>query len=75
LKEGWARDFILFSDGWDKDGDINTLLSQTVDPLPFHGMSAYPYPDEESYPDDLEHLRYRLEYNTRRVTHGLPPLK
>ena len=75
LKEGWARDFILFSDGWDKDGDINTLLSQTVDPLPFHGMSAYPYPDEESYPDDLEHLRYRLEYNTRRVTHGLLPLK
>ncbi len=74
LKAGWVRDFILYSDGWDKDGDINTLTSQTVEPLPFHGMSAYPYPDTEQYPDDAEHRRYRLEYNTRRVTHRLPPL-
>lgn len=74
LKPGWVRDFILYSDGWDKDGDINTLTSQTVEPLPFHGMSAYPYPDTEHYPDDAAHRRYRLQYNTRRVTHRLPPL-
>lgn len=74
LKSGWTRDFILYSDGWDKDGDINTLTSQTVEPLPFHGMSAYPYPDTEHYPDDEAHQRYRLEYNTRRVTHQLPSL-
>ena len=74
LKEGWTRDFILYSDGWDKDGDINTLTSQTVEPLPFHGMSTYPYPKTEHYPDDEAHQRYRLEYNTRRVTHQLPPL-
>ena len=72
LKEGWERDFILYSDGWDKDGDINTLSSQTVGPLPFHDMSAYPYPDAEKYPQTPEHLRYQLEYNTRRVTHELP---
>ena len=74
LKPGWVRDFILYSDGWDKDGDINTLTSQTVEPLPFHGMSAYPYPNTEHYPDDEVHRRYRLEYNTRRVEHRLPPL-
>ena len=74
LKDGWTRDFILYSDGWDKDGDINTLTSQTVAPLPFHGMSKYPYPKTEHYPDDEAHQRYRLEYNTRRVTHRLPPL-
>ena len=74
LKPGWVRDFILYSDGWDKDGDINTLTSQTVEPLPFHGMSAYPYPNTEHYPDDETHRRYRLEYNTRRVEHRLPPL-
>ncbi len=72
LEEGWERDFILFSDGWDKDGDINTLFSQTVAPLPFHDMSAYPYPDAEKYPETPKHLRYQLEYNTRRVTHELP---
>ena len=74
LKSGWVRDFILYSDGWDKDGDINTLTSQTVEPLPFHGMSAYPYPNTEHYPDDETHRRYQLEYNTRRVEHRLPPL-
>ncbi len=74
LKAGWVRDFILYSDGWDKDGDINTLTSQTVEPLPFHGMSAYPYPETEHYPDDEAHRQYRLEYNTRRVEHRLPPL-
>ena len=74
LKEGWVRDFILYSDGWDKDGDINTLTSQTVEPLPFHGMSSYPYPDNEHYPDDEIHRHYRLKYNTRRVEHRLPPL-
>ena len=72
LEEGWQRDFILYSDGWDKDGDINTLSSQTVGPLPFHGMSTYPYPDAEKYPQTPKHLRYQLEYNTRRVTHELP---
>ena len=74
LQTGWVRDFILFSDGWDKDADINTLTSQTVGPLPFHGMSKYPYPQTERYPNDSEHLRYRLNYNTRRVKHKLPKL-
>ena len=74
LKAGWVRDFILFSDGWDKDADINTLTSQTVGPLPFHGMSKYPYPETERYPNNSEHLRYRLNYNTRRVKHKLPKL-
>lgn len=74
LKQGWIRDFILYSDGWDKDGDINTLTSQTVAPLPFHKMSKYPYPESENFPNDPAHLRYQLQYNTRRVTHELPPL-
>lgn len=75
LQDGWVRSFILYSDGWDKDGDINTLHSQSVEPLPFHGMSSYPYPEGESYPSDPEHLRHRLEYNTRRVNHDLPALE
>ena len=74
LKQGWIRDFILYSDGWDKDGDINTLTSQTVGPLPFHKMTKYPYPESEHFPNSKEHIRYQIEYNTRRVTHELPPL-
>ncbi len=66
---GWKRSFILFSDGWVKDADINTLASQTVEPLPFHDMSDYP--PKENYPDHLK--SYRLRYNSRWVKHKLPP--
>ena len=50
LAPGWRRDFLLLFDGWAKDGDANTAFSQTVDPLPFHAMSAYPYGDHERHP-------------------------
>jgi hypothetical protein len=65
LPVGWKRDFLLLVDGWAKDADANTAFSQTVLPLPFHGMSRYPYPAEERFPDDAEHTQYQQEYNTR----------
>jgi hypothetical protein len=42
LPDGWQRDFILHSVGWDKDADLNTLQGQNVGPLPFRAMTAYP---------------------------------
>ncbi len=42
LPDGWERDFIIHSVGWDKDADLNTLAGQSTEPLPFRGMSAYP---------------------------------
>ena len=38
---GWARDFVLVGDGWEKDGDYNTGFSQTVLPLPSHDRPDY----------------------------------
>jgi hypothetical protein len=67
LKDGWTRDFLIHSVGWVKDGDLNTAHGQEVGPLPFHGMSAYPYGPEESYPSDEAHLQYLKKYNTREV--------
>jgi tetratricopeptide (TPR) repeat protein len=67
LPEGWTRDFLVHSVGWVKDGDLNTAHGQTVEPLPFHGMSRYPYGPEEAYPSGPEHMRYRENYNTRYV--------
>jgi tetratricopeptide (TPR) repeat protein len=67
LPEGWRRDFLIHSVGWVKDGDLNTANGQEVEPLPFHGMSSYPYAADESYPSDPDHKRYLKEYNTRRV--------
>ena len=38
---GRVRTFVLFSDGWVKDADLHTRYSQTVEPLPHHGMASY----------------------------------
>ena len=75
LKPGWRRDFLLFVDGWAKDADANTAFSRSVEPLPFHGMSAYPYGTGEHHPDTLLHRRYRDTYNTRPALRLLRPLR
>jgi len=67
LPAGWRRDFLLYSDGWLKDADLNTGAGQTVEPLPFHGMSRYPYGPDEAYPQYDEHQRYLSRYHTRRM--------
>ncbi|HVF58529.1 MAG TPA: FG-GAP-like repeat-containing protein [Thermoanaerobaculia bacterium] len=74
LPPGHRRDFLLWVDGWAKDGDANTAYSQTVEPLPFHGMSQYPYPESERFPDGPEHRAYRERYNTRPALRLLRPL-
>ncbi len=76
LPAGWKRDFLLLVDGWAKDADANTAFSQTVLPLPFHGMSSYPYPAGEHYPQDRLHEEYQRQYNTRpalRLIRSLAP--
>jgi len=72
---GWTRDFLLKVDGWAKDRDPNTAFSASVEPLPFHAMSRYPYPAGEHFPDDAEHRRYRREYNTRPALRLIHPLE
>jgi len=71
---GWTRDFLLKVDGWAKDRDPNTAFSQTVEPLPFHGMSQYPYPSTEHFPQDETHRQYQHNYNTRPALRLLRPL-
>ena len=74
LKPGLARTYLLYFDGWAKDADPNTLSSQSVEPLPFHGMSGYPYRADEHYPADDAHLDYQLEWNTRAGKRLIAPL-
>ena len=50
LPDGWTRDFLIYSEGWLKDSDLNTAAGWKVDPLPFHGMTRYPYASDEAYP-------------------------
>ncbi len=62
---GWKRDFFLHCVGWDKDADLNTIFGQTVEPLPYHGMSEYPY-DPQLSPRSPDYQRYLKEYQTRQ---------
>ena len=74
LPQGWVRDFLLLVDRWAKDADANTAFSQNVEPLPFHGMSSYPYPSRESFPQDEIHRRYKQTYNIRPALRLIRPL-
>ena len=74
LTPGMTRSFVLAVDGWAKDRDANTAHSQSVEPLPFHGMSAYPYQSSEKFPDMLEHREWRKKYQTRPALRLLRPL-
>jgi hypothetical protein len=74
LEQGWTRDYLVFLDGWAKDRDPNTVEALEVEPLPFHGMSGYPYGEGESFPDTPEHRAWRAEWNTRPARAWIPPL-
>ena len=49
LKDGWTRDFLLYSDGWLKDGDMNTLTGNTSNPMPFHQMKGFPHDSSNNF--------------------------
>jgi cytochrome c-type biogenesis protein CcmH/NrfG len=67
LPAGWTRTFILYADGFSKEMDINSASPDQLAPLPFHGMSRYPYAWPEHYPMDAKHVEYLEKYNTRVV--------
>lgn len=67
LPPGWVRDWVVHTEGWVKDADIHTIHSQTVAPLPYHGMVSYPDRPVHRYPDDAALRDYLERYQTRAV--------
>jgi Flp pilus assembly protein TadD len=72
LPQGWVRDYFFYADGFEKDLDFYAANAFTVEPLPHHGLLAYPYPEGKEYPLDPEHLRYEFDYNTRSRSDRMP---
>jgi hypothetical protein len=72
LPAGWTRDYFFYANGFVKDMDFYEASPFEVGALPFHGMTGYPYPANEHYPDDAAHTAYQLQYNTRFVSGATP---
>jgi tetratricopeptide (TPR) repeat protein len=79
---GWKRDFVWVGDGWEKDGDFNTMFGKTVLPLPAHNLGSYDRPPGR-LEDDPVYQRFPMDwrvYHTRYVTpylfeQGLRPFR
>jgi tetratricopeptide (TPR) repeat protein len=67
LPSGWQRSFVLRTWGYCKDCSPFTATGDTIEPLPFHDMTSYPYGANESYPRDPLHEEYRRKFNTREA--------
>jgi tetratricopeptide (TPR) repeat protein len=65
LPPHWKRDYFFYANGYVKDMDWWDASPFTVAQMPFHGMSTYPYPKSEKYPDDPAALAYQLDWNDR----------
>jgi tetratricopeptide (TPR) repeat protein len=74
IRAGWTRTFLLYADGYSKEMDINSASPDQVWPLPFHGMTKYPYADPETYPMTAARRAYIDKYNTRLVTAEVPSI-
>jgi hypothetical protein len=73
-KPGWVRDYLIYVDGFGKDMDPNSATPYFLGPLPFHGMSRFPYSGDERYPDSEAHQEYLREWNTRHYYRPYPEL-
>jgi hypothetical protein len=67
IPDGMERDYFVIVSCWFKVPGL-PYLPFTVDPLPFHDMSAFPYSETESYPNTEEYLSYLNFYNNRIIT-------
>ena len=66
--------FLLYADGYSKEMDINSGSPDAVYPLPFKGMTKYPYGADEKYPMTEEKRRIYDKYLIRFNRGNLPKL-
>lgn len=76
LQDGWKRTFLFYSNGFSKEMDINSGSPDQLSPLPFHGMTEYPFKRSSARAREVEARRRddTKNYNTRFVTQRMPQL-
>lgn len=76
LKAGYQRDYLLYLNGYVKDGDRYTAHAGAVDPMPFADLPAYPFTDEQRAGagiDEADYQRYLQEFQSREPLHFTRP--
>jgi tetratricopeptide (TPR) repeat protein len=73
VQAGWTRDFVIIGNGWIKDGDLNSVFSKTLLPLPTHATNDYTRPPTR-LEDDAVFQKNKsdwLQFHTRYVAPDL----
>jgi Tfp pilus assembly protein PilF len=73
VQNGWTRDFVIIGNGWIKDGDLNSVFSKTLLPLPTHATNDYTRPPTR-LEDDAVFQKNKadwLNFHTRYVAPDL----
>ena len=65
LPAGWTRAYVLRAFGYCKDADPFTATSDTIEPLPWRGMPAFPFAAGVTRPAIQAHDDYLREFQTR----------
>lgn len=69
VRKGYKRDFVLIGNGWIKDGDLNSVFSKTLLPLPTHATNDYSKPPTvlENDPVYRKNQADWIKFHTRYV--------
>ncbi|MDH3494154.1 MAG: ASPIC/UnbV domain-containing protein, partial [Acidobacteriota bacterium] len=69
VKNGYTRDFVIIGNGWIKDGDLNSVFSKTVLPLPTQASNDYSKPPGELEDDPVYRKNRKdwIDFHTRYV--------
>ena len=75
LPAGWTRTFLFYADGFSKEMDLHSSSPDELAPVPFHGMTRYPFAASERPPLTPEQIADLDRYHTRIVARPLPPIE
>ena len=75
LPDGWTRTFLLYADGFSKEMDLHSASPDDLTPIPFHGMTRYPFAPSERPPLSAAQEADNEHYHTRIVKRALPPIE
>jgi hypothetical protein len=70
LAPGWTRRYVVRSFGYCKDADPFTATSDTIEPLPWRTMPAFPFGADVKRPSDPAYETYLRTYQIRPAGGG-----